>query len=72
MFEETETAKAMREIVHRDPSFNFEKFMKQAHEFIIPEILDAFLTADYHSLRQWCSEAVMHHVVQNFVTCLCN
>lgn len=56
-FSETETAKAMREIGLRDPSFHLEQFMRDAHELIIPEILDAIIQADLPTLRLWCSEA---------------
>lgn len=59
MFAENDTARAMREIKLRDPTFNLEAFTKTIREYIIPEILDAFLTADLVTLKQWCSEGVI-------------
>jgi import inner membrane translocase subunit TIM44 len=66
LFAETETAKAMKEIALRDPSFNLEAFMKDAHEVIIPEILDALVTADLPTLRIWCSEGTFNILKANF------
>lgn len=60
LFAETETAKAMREISLRDPTFSIERFMKDAHEYLIPEILDALLAADLPTLRLWTTEAVYY------------
>lgn len=56
----------MRELKERDPSFSMEKFMKTAREYIIPEILDAFLTADLPTLRIWCSEGTFNVLKANF------
>lgn len=66
LFAETDTARAMRELKERDPAFNMEKFMKTAREYIIPEILDAFLTADIPTLRMWCSEGTFNVLKANF------
>lgn len=66
IFAETETAKAMREIALRDPTFNLETFMKDAHEFIIPEILDAIITADLNTLRIWCAESTFNMLKATF------
>jgi len=41
-----------------DPRFNLEEFMKEAREFIIPEIMEAYLSGDASTLKEWCSEAV--------------
>jgi mitochondrial import inner membrane translocase subunit TIM44 len=66
LFAETDTARAMRELKERDPNFNIENFTKTAREYIIPEILDAFLTADIPTLRLWCSEGTFNVLKANF------
>jgi mitochondrial import inner membrane translocase subunit TIM44 len=66
IFAETDTARAMRELKERDPHFSTEKFMKTVREFIIPEILDAFLSADIPTLRMWCSEGTFNVLKANF------
>lgn len=66
LFAETETAKALKEISLRDPKFSQEKFMKEAHEFLIPEILDALLTGDLPTLRLWASEATFNLLKATF------
>lgn len=66
IFAETDTARAMRELKERDPSFSTETFMKTVREYIIPEILDAFLTADIPTLRMWCSEGTFNVLKANF------
>lgn len=66
IFSETDTARAMRELKERDHSFSIETFTKTAREYIIPEILDAFLTADIPTLRSWCSEGTFNVLKANF------
>lgn len=66
LFSETDTARAMRELKERDPNFNIENFTKTTREYIIPEILDAFLTADIQTLRLWCSEGTFNVLKANF------
>jgi hypothetical protein len=66
LFAETDTARAIRELKQRDPKFSIESFNKTAREYIIPEILDAFLTADLTALRIWCSEATFNVLKANF------
>jgi import inner membrane translocase subunit TIM44 len=43
-----------------DPNFNLDVFMRQAREFIIPEVIDAYLHGDVDTLRLWCSEATFN------------
>lgn len=66
LFSETETARAMREISARDPSFHIEQFIKFVTEHAVPEILDALLTGDMVALRTWCSEAMLNVLKANF------
>lgn len=40
-----------------DPSFNTENFNKQLREFIIPEVLEAYVQGDEAVLKTWLSEA---------------
>ena len=57
-FQENETAQVIKEITQLDPEFKIEKFLKDAREYIIPEILEAFLKADMATLYPWTGEAV--------------
>ena len=41
-----------------DPTFNMENFSRELREYIIPEVIDAYLSADREALQTWCSEAV--------------
>lgn len=41
-----------------DPSFNMDKFLREARTYIIPEVMEAYLKGDVESLKMWCSEAV--------------
>ncbi|KAJ2893192.1 protein translocase subunit [Coemansia aciculifera] len=57
-FNETESATALRQIRDTiDPGFSLEAFVRECREFIIPEILDAYLHSDAETLKTWCSEA---------------
>ncbi|CAB4385052.1 import inner membrane translocase subunit tim44 [Rhizophagus irregularis] len=57
LFEENETAQVMTQMKMIDPRFNLEDFMREAREYIIPEIMEAYLKGDTTTLREWCSEA---------------
>ncbi|RKP09087.1 hypothetical protein THASP1DRAFT_14741 [Thamnocephalis sphaerospora] len=58
IFSESESAMAIAQLKETvDPNFNMEVFMRQAREFIIPEVIDAYLHGDTETLRLWCSEA---------------
>ncbi|GLB43416.1 putative essential component of the PAM complex, a complex required for the translocation of transit peptide-containing proteins from the inner membrane into the mitochondrial matrix in an ATP-dependent manner [Lyophyllum shimeji] len=56
-FDENETAQVMRLMKAYDPSFNREAFERELREYIVPEVVDAYLSADQEALRAWCSEA---------------
>jgi import inner membrane translocase subunit TIM44 len=58
VFEETEHAQALAEIREIDPSFTLEAFMKEAREFMIPEVLEAYVEWNPKTLKSWCSDAV--------------
>lgn len=57
-FDENETAQVMRLMKALDPSFNRESFERELREYIVPEVVDAYLSADKEALRSWCGEAV--------------
>lgn len=57
-FEETEQAHVQRRMKILDPTFSLETFERELREYIIPEVVDAYLSADQESLKAWCSEAV--------------
>ena len=45
----------MREL---DPDFRLEAWTGELREYIVPEVVDAYLSADRESLKAWCGEAV--------------
>lgn len=57
-FDENETAQVMRLFKALDPTFNRESFERELREYIVPEVVDAYLSADRESLKEWCGEAV--------------
>lgn len=57
-FDENETAQVMRLMKALDPTFNREGFERELREYIVPEVVDAYLSADQEALRSWCGEAV--------------
>ena len=57
-FDETEHAQVIRQMKLMDPMFDRETFERELREYIVPEVVDAYLSADRESLRQWCGEAV--------------
>lgn len=57
-FDENESAHVQRLMKAIDPTFNMEGFERELREYIVPEVVDAYLSADRESLKEWCSEAV--------------
>jgi import inner membrane translocase subunit TIM44 len=57
-FDENETAQVMRLMKALDPDFSREAFDRELREYIVPEVVDAFLSADQPALKAWCGEAV--------------
>ncbi|KAF9908755.1 protein translocase subunit [Linnemannia zychae] len=66
MLDETENAKTIRALQMIDPRFKMDNFMKEAREFIIPEVMDAVLNADSETLHEWCSEATYNVLTAGF------
>ncbi|KAI0065595.1 mitochondria import inner membrane translocase TIM44 subunit [Artomyces pyxidatus] len=56
-FDENETAQVLRMFKALDPSFTMESFERELREYMVPEVVDAYLSADQESLKAWCSEA---------------
>ncbi|KAF8141604.1 hypothetical protein EV363DRAFT_1308563 [Boletus edulis] len=56
-FDENEVAQVTRMMKGLDPHFSRELFEKELREYIVPEVVDAYLSADREALVRWCSEA---------------
>lgn len=56
--EENEFAQVTRQMRILDPGFDVESFTGDLREYILPELLDAYLGADKEALNAWCGEAV--------------
>jgi len=59
MFAENEVAGVVRRFTEMDPTFNMEAFNTELREWIIPEVVDAYVKGDVETLKQWFSEAVL-------------
>lgn len=46
-----------------DPTFDLESFTRELREYIVPELVDAYLSADRDALKMWCGEAVWLFIV---------
>ena len=57
-FDENESAQVQRLMKNMDPTFNMESFERELREYIVPEVVDAYLSADQEALKAWCGEAV--------------
>jgi import inner membrane translocase subunit TIM44 len=54
---ENEMATVVRMTKGLDPSFTTENFLKELREFILPEVLDAYVKGDGETLRLWLADA---------------
>ena len=57
-FDENESARVHRMMKAMDPTFTLESFERELREYIVPEVVDAYLSADQEALKLWCGEAV--------------
>ncbi|THV05567.1 TIM44 subunit of mitochondria import inner membrane translocase [Dendrothele bispora CBS 962.96] len=55
-FEENENAQVVKLMKTLDPTFSTESFERELREYIVPEVVDAYLSADQEALRAWCGE----------------
>ncbi|KAF6842241.1 Mitochondrial import inner membrane translocase subunit tim44 [Colletotrichum musicola] len=56
-FAENETAQVIKKFRSMDPNFHTEPFLKELREYILPEVLDAYVKGDVPTLKLWLSEA---------------
>ncbi|KAI0352354.1 mitochondria import inner membrane translocase TIM44 subunit [Trametes cingulata] len=56
-FDENESAQVQRLMKAMDPTFTMESFERELREYIVPEVVDAYLSADREALQAWCGEA---------------
>lgn len=56
-FAENETALVIRKMREIDPNFQLEPFLRELREYILPEVLDAYVNGDIKTLKEWLSEA---------------
>ncbi|KAJ4341782.1 protein translocase subunit [Didymella glomerata] len=56
-FAENETAMVIKKFREMDPNFQMEPFLTEMREYILPEVLDAYVKGDIEVLKQWLSAA---------------
>jgi import inner membrane translocase subunit TIM44 len=59
-FGENENAQTVRRFKMVDPRFRTDKFVKDAHEWIIPDLMESYLRSDVDALKDWCGESVSY------------
>ena len=57
-FDENDMAKVIRAMRELDPDFGMDSFQRELREYIVPEVVDAYLSADREGLKNWMGEAV--------------
>ena len=62
-FDENESAQVTRLMRAMDPTFTRESFERELREYIVPEVVDAYLSADQEALKAWCGEAVSYLII---------
>ncbi|KAG5942436.1 hypothetical protein E4U59_001113 [Claviceps monticola] len=56
-FAENETALVIKKFRTMDPAFQVEPFLQELREYILPEVLDAYVKGDTETLQLWLSAA---------------
>ncbi|KAG9253478.1 mitochondrial inner membrane translocase subunit TIM44 [Emericellopsis atlantica] len=56
-FAENETAQVIKQFRTMDPNFQTEPFLQELREYILPEVLDAYVKGDTETLKLWLSAA---------------
>ncbi|KAL2832078.1 hypothetical protein BDW59DRAFT_139661 [Aspergillus cavernicola] len=59
-FAENETAMVVKRFREMDPNFQMESFLREMREYILPEVLDAYVKGDVETLKLWLSDAQYH------------
>ncbi|KAF2094689.1 Tim44-like domain-containing protein [Rhizodiscina lignyota] len=54
-FAENETAMVIKKFREMDPGFQLEPFLQEMREYILPEVLDAYVKGDVETLKLWLS-----------------
>lgn len=54
-FAENETAMVIKKFREMDPGFKVEEFLTEMREYILPEVLDAYVKGDTEVLKMWLS-----------------
>ena len=70
-FAENETAMVIKKFREMDPSFQTEPFLRELREYILPEVLDAYVKGDSETLKLWLSAAqfqVYSALMQQYTT----
>lgn len=57
LFSETEAARVVKQFKEYDPHFTSIAFQKQLREYIVPEVVEAYIKGDEEVLKKWLSEA---------------
>lgn len=56
-FAENETAQVVKKFREIDPNFHMEDFLRELREYMLPEVLDAYVKGDIETLKLWLSDA---------------
>jgi len=56
-FAENETAMVIKKFRSMDPAFQVEPFLQELRDYILPEVLDAYVKGDTETLKLWLSAA---------------
>ncbi|KAF3385327.1 Mitochondrial import inner membrane translocase subunit tim44 [Penicillium rolfsii] len=56
-FAENETAMVVKKFREIDPNFQMEDFLRELREYMLPEVLDAYVKGDVETLKLWLSDA---------------
>ncbi|KAL4796431.1 hypothetical protein BDV19DRAFT_81475 [Aspergillus venezuelensis] len=59
-FAENETAQVVKKFREMDPNFQMESFLREMREYMLPEVLDAYVKGDVETLKLWLSDAQFH------------
>ena len=62
-FTETETSRVIRAFKAVQPDFDQHYFLKEVANYIIADLLEAYLSADVKSLKEWGTEGVLFILV---------
>ena len=70
VFAESETARVVKSIKERQPDFRIEEFLRLLRTYVVPEVLEAFVSGDLNTLRKWCSESSFKVIETTFTPAL--